>query len=275
MFKVTSKDRPHTEDRFAAVILAGSRASEEDPLSEQENESLKSLIRLAGIPMIDYVLKAVMRSGYIDDIYVSINSETDLKDKAPLLNELRQSGQVQLVDTESGPSQSAAKALESIAPDKNVLLTTADHPLLTRAILKEFLQKSLRADCDASLGVIPTDIIENSYPRNKRTRLKFREGGYTGCNLFALMSAEARKLPKYWENVEDLRKSPVSLATYLGPLVLTQYLAGMLTLDGAMQKISNKTGLDVKAVRMHQPEAGIDVDNTEDLKLVKDIIQNY
>lgn len=262
------------ENPFTAIILAGTRG-EEDPLRQREKEPLKAFIKVGGVPMIDYVLKAALRSGYIDDIYVSINNDVAFDDKAPLLAELVNDKKVKLIDTDSGPSASASRVLNDINTAKPVLITTADHPLLTRAILKEFLQKSVRSEADATLGVIPTDIIEHAYPQNKRTRIKFREGGYTGCNLFTLLTPKARELPEYWQKIEEMRKTPFNMATYLGPFILTQYILGLLTLDKALAKISDKTGVAISAVRMHQPEAGIDVDTPEDLSLVKEIIQNY
>ena len=274
MTDIPSQPDRKLDNPFAAVVLAGSRP-ERDELSEMEREPLKAFIQLAGIPMIDYVLKAILRSGFIDDIYVCIDKQARFENKAPLLNQLVTEKKITLVDTGDGPSASASNALNEINETKPVLITTADHPLLTRAILKEFLQKSLRSSCDATLGVIPTDIIENAYPNSKRTRIKFREGGYTGCNLFTLLSREARTLPDFWQDIEAMRKTPFNMATFLGPFIVTQYILGLLSLNKTLNKVSEKTGVTIQAVRMHQPEAGIDVDTPEDLSLVKDIIQNY
>lgn len=271
---IPSRPQEKPETTFTAVILAGAR-EENDLLRKQEKESLKAFIKVGGTPMIDYVLKAALRSGYIDDIYVCIDAEDEIEKKAPLLAELRKEKKVRIIPTEQGPSASAEKAVKDINIAKPVLITTADHPLLTRAILKEFLQKSLRTKADATLGVIPTDIITNAYPKNKRTRLKFREGSYTGCNLFTFLTPSARELTGHWQVMEDMRKTPFQMATHLGPGILTQYLLGLLTLDKALEKLSKKTSINVKAVRMHQAEAGIDVDTPEDLNLVKEIIQNY
>ena len=264
----------HTDNPFSAVILAGAR-EEQDELRAQEKEDLKAFIKVGGTPMIDYVLKAVLRSGSIDDIYICMNEGMDFADKAPLLAQCVKDNKVKIVPAKDGPSASVTQALSNINDNKKVVITTADHPLLTRAILKEFLQKSSRSGSDATLGIIPTDIIEHAYPNTKRTRLKFREGGYTGCNLFTLLTPKARQLPEFWEDLEAMRKKPLNLAGFLGPITLTQYLTGLLSLDGALEKISRKTGISMKTVRMHQPEAGIDVDTPEDLSLVKEIIQNY
>lgn len=275
--------------KFTAIVLAGARpVNHENPARDelriQEGEDLKAFIKLSGTAMIDYVLKALKLSNYIDDIYVSMDDHIhdapiDFKSKAPLLADMIEKGEAHLIDTCPGPSQSVEKILDMIPADKPVMVTTADHPLLTRAILREFLQKSVReaekSSKDATLAVVSTDIIEHAYPKNKRTRLAFRDGGYTGCNLFALMTPQSRKIPAYWQNIEQMRKQPIKMASHLGWGVLMQYGVGLLTLDKAMMHISRKSDISLHAIRMHQAEAGIDVDKPSDLALVRDIIQNY
>lgn len=265
---------PESAPKFSAVILAGNR-QEVDPLLEAEQEPCKALIHLGERPMIDYVLKAVQRSGHIDDIYVCADPDIPFDEKTTLLKELKQKGLVKMVASQEGPAESLANALTYINKTKPVIALTADHPLLTRAILKEFMQKSLRAQCDASVGVIPTDIIENAYPKSKRTRIQFREGAYTGCNLFALMTERSRALPSYWEDIQHFRKTPMQMAKKFGGLLFVKYFLGLMTLNSGLSGISKKLNINIKPVRMHQPESGIDVDTTEDLALVRDILQNY
>jgi GTP:adenosylcobinamide-phosphate guanylyltransferase len=54
--------------------------------------------------------------------------------------------------------------------------------------------------------------------------------------------------------------------------VLIRYLLGWLSLSDALHQLGQRLDLQIKAVMVPFPEAAIDVDSPEDLKLVEEIL---
>ncbi len=79
--------------------------------------------------------------------------------------------------------------------------------------------------------------------------MRFRDGRYSGCNLFFLRSDRALAAIALWRQVEAHRKRPWRIAALLGPGMLVRYLLGLLTLDEAVLRLGRKAGLKAAAVR--------------------------
>jgi hypothetical protein len=111
------------------------------------------------------------------------------------------------------------------------------------------------------------------FPNAERTWLKFRGGAYTGANLFALRTPKAAAAIELWRSVESERKKGWRVVSVLGPFVLIGTLLRLINLDGALRRIGRKLGLNVTAVRLSNPVAGVDVDKAEDHELAEAIIR--
>jgi CTP:molybdopterin cytidylyltransferase MocA len=72
--------------------------------------------------------------------------------------------------------------------------------------------------------------------------------------------------------MERHRKRPWRLVAAIGPLTLLRFLAGRLTLDAALRRLSRIVGATVRAVDMPFAEAAIDVDKPADLALAERIL---
>jgi len=257
--------------RFTALVLAGQRARGE-PVAEAAGLSHKCLVPVAGVPMLVRVISALEASGTVDRIAISIE-DPGLLDTLPELSSLRDSGRLLALESASSPSLSslaAAKGLDHAVP---LLITTADHPLLTGAMVDDFLKSAMDTDADMTAGLTPGAALLAAYPHAKRTFLKFKDGPYTGSNLFAVLTDDGLKALHFWRRVEQERKRPWRIAKAFGFRSLLAYLLGQLTLDETMIRASKTIGTNVRAVRIPLAEAGIDVDKPEDLVLVENILR--
>lgn len=106
------------------------------------------------------------------------------------------------------PSRSANKGLEYIDASDRVLLTTADHALLTPEIVEHFLRESIKVDGDATVGLVKHKDVLSAFPGTRRTVIKLRDGGFCGCNLYSFLNYGSRDLVSFWRRAEDLRKYP-------------------------------------------------------------------
>jgi hypothetical protein len=151
-----------------------------------------------------------------------------------------------------------------------LLVTTADHALLDAASLEEFCVGAMGADL--AIGVVERASLLRRLPQSKRTWLKFRGGAYTGANLFMLAGPQVAPIIELWRSVEQDRKKGWRLVALLGPITLLGVVLRMLTIDAVLARLGRKLGLTVRAVRLSNPLAGVDVDKREDHALAEAII---
>jgi hypothetical protein len=150
-----------------------------------------------------------------------------------------------------------------------LLVTTADHALLDAATIDEFCSA---AHGDIAIGVVEREILMRRFPDAKRTWLKFRGGAYTGANLFALQSPKVAAAIELWRTVENERKKGWRVISLLGPFVLIGTVLRLLTVDQVLAMVGRKLGLSIRAVRLSNPLAGVDVDKSADHELAEAIL---
>lgn len=258
-------------DRFSAVVLAADRTAH-DPVAGRAGTACKALAPIAGTPMIIRVLDALEASEMVGKTMVCGPPASMLPD-CPELQRRIESGRVTWLPNLNSPSRSANSGLAQMDHDAPVLLTTADHALLTPAIIRYFLSESRTMDSDATVGVVKHADVAAAFPGTKRTAIRLRDGGICGCNLYAFFNHRGRDLVTFWQRAEDLRKRPWRLiAQVLGPGAVLSYLLGSLTLDRALNAVSTRVGVKVRTVALPYPQAGVDVDKVEDMLLVESIL---
>ncbi len=253
--------------RRQALVLAASRP--QDPVARHAGQSHKALVRVAGVAMLVRVLRALRESHSVGPIAVCVEAGTALRGAEPELDRLLAAGDVTLIDAAASPSRSVLQALATLPPP--LLITTADHPLLSAAMVDGFCA-AVPADADAAVAVVRASLLQRRYPDAIRTYYRFAGEGYSGCNLFLLQSPAARNLVDLWQRLERHRKRPWRLIAEVGPLALLRFLLGRLSLEGAMRHLSAKAGAAVRAVELPFPEAAIDVDKPADLELAETIL---
>jgi CTP:molybdopterin cytidylyltransferase MocA len=252
-----------------ALVLAGSRRGEGDPVARYRGVRHKCLATAGGVPLLARVVQALLASPRIGAVLVSLDDPV-LLDRLPELATLRDTGRLRCLTSASSLSRSVGDAFaEAGAP---LLVTTADHALLEPRMLEQFLAAAEASDADVAVGLVSAAIITASYPETRRTYLRFRDDGWSGANLFVLSTARAARAIAFWEGLERDRKQPWRLALALGPHLLLAYLLRMWTLDQAMARASRRLGLEAVAVSLPFAEAAIDVDKPADLDLVEAIL---
>ena len=152
-------------------------------------------------------------------------------------------------------------------------MTTADHALLTVEMVEYFVREASNAQADVAVALVPYSVVAAAYPQSKRTVIRFKGGGYCGCNLFLLGTPKAKQLVEFWAQVEGERKRPLRLIQRLGWGMLLRYLLGRLSLREALRELSLRMGLSIQEIVLPFPEAAIDVDTPEDLNLVNEIVE--
>ena len=242
-----------------ALVLAGSRGTP-DPVALAEGVSHKSLVVVAGQPMLARVIAALRDAG-IERIAVAASD--------PEVVRLAQSLGAEVLPPASGPSASVAAGFARLGP--RMLVTTSDHALLQGAWLRDFLE-DVPASADVAILLARRQLVEAALPESRRTWLRFADGQWSGCNLFLLASAEAQAAIATWQSVEANRKRPWRIAARLGLASLASYALGRLTLSEAVRRLGQRIGLDAAVVAARDGLAAVDVDKPSDLADVRRIL---
>lgn len=256
--------------QFAAVVLAADRTGK-DPITQHSGSACKAFAPVAGVPMIIRVLDTLQACDLISTIILCGPPES-LHEHCPELKQRIASGRVTWLPNLDSPSRSAEHGLNHIPPDTPVLVTTADHALLTPAIVRDFLQNAAVTPCDAAVGTVSETALSAAFPGCKRTIIRLRDGGFRGCNLYAF-NQRGRALVRFWRQAEDLRKRPWRLiGKVLGLKTVFLYLIGQLTSQQGLAAVSEKSGVNIRLVMLDDARAGIDVDKVQDLMLAESIL---
>lgn len=255
--------------RFVALVLAGSRGPA-DPVAQAASVPHKALAPVGGVPMLRRVLDALAASPSVRRIVVQTN-EPAIVAGLPGLQRAVALGEIEILPTEASPARSVSAAIARLAAELPILVTTADHALLTPEMVGHFCRNAPQ-EADIAVGLAAASTVLAKYPGALRTFYKLGGERYSGCNLFALLTPQARQAIDFWVRLEQHRKKPWRLIAAIGVRPLLLYLAGRLDLARAMAELSRIVGVRGDAVLMPQAEAPIDVDKPEDLVLAEKIL---
>ncbi len=252
--------------KIDALVLAGRRAGEIDPLAGVENVPHKGLLVAGGKPLIRRVTEALTASGRIDRITIAAPEDV----RGAIGAALAGLGGWSFRDTAGSPASTALAAMEEAPEGRALLVTTCDHALLSPAMVRAFLDEAKKSD--AAAACVERAIYETRFPGSKRTFIKLKDFSFSGANLFWFAGARARGLAGFWRGLEANRKNPLAMARAIGVLTALSYLTGSMTKARLEATIGKRTKVGVRLVPLAAAEAAIDVDKPQDLELVRKIL---
>jgi len=255
---------------FTAIIMAADRGSD-DPVTRAAGVSCKALTPVGGIPMVLRVLHALEESRTVGPRLLS-GPPRPLLEQATELKSGIDAGDYDWTASRNSPSASAGAAMEQIPDSQPVLLTTADHALLSSQIVDYFCAQASTADFDLLVALAPHELVATTYPGVHRTRLRFSDKDYCSCNLFAFMTPRSRTVAAFWRKVESQRKRPWRLFATLGWWPVFKYLLGRLSLQQALARISGILEMKIGVVILPFADAAVDVDTENDWRLVQQVL---
>lgn len=250
---------------LTALVLAGRRGGT-DPMAAAAGLSHKALVPVGGVPMLLRVVAALRACPSVGRIVVAIEAPGEALGSLPAA---ALEG-VLLRPAAASPSLSVAAILAEFGTP--LLVTTADHALLTPGMVAHFLAAA-PAGADAAAALARAEVVRTAYPGTRRTWLRFRDGAFSGCNLFLLSGPRAAAVVGYWRRIEQDRKRPLAMVALLGPIALLRYALGALPLDAALAALGRRAGgAQLAAVDMPFADAAVDVDKPEDLALAEAVL---
>ena len=256
----TSDSRP----KWTAIVLAGQRPGP-DRLAAHFGETWKALVTIDGEPMLTRVVRTLTATPAVARTIVLAQDPNALQQAAS------DGGTVDFCPSSAGISQSILRVAGGEKAPWPVLVTTADHPLLTPSIVSAFIEQAGHGD--VSIGMVERQVMHAAYPENRRTWLKFSDGHWSGANLFALNSEAARGALNLWSQAEQDRKKAWKLFLHFGPWLALRAVTRTIGLADALRAAGNRLGLEARLVPLSNAEATIDVDKLSDYRLAEEILK--
>lgn len=254
---------------FNTLVLAGSRGPE-DPVAKLAGVSHKAFAPIAGVPMLVRVVRALTAAPSVGIIHISIERPELVRDH-PELGMLLAGGRLVLLPAEGSPSRSVMAALEALGAP--LFVTTADHALLRPEWVEHFLDH-LPDGADICVGLARDSVVQAAVPETRRTYLRFADGAFSGCNLFAFRTDASIEVARTWRQVEAQRKSPLRMIRLLGIGSILRFMAGRLSLGMALDRLGRMTGTVAAVVEMPFGLAAVDVDKAADMELAERLLSD-
>jgi 2-C-methyl-D-erythritol 4-phosphate cytidylyltransferase len=177
---------------WRAIVLAAGRGPG-DPMAAAYGVSHKCLVEIGGVPMLRRVVDTLVAHPSISEISVAID---DIGIGKRALGEA--ASKVEFVPTAESAARTVRALLQDSTTQYPILLTTADHPLLTDEMIDLFIARSTDSHADLTVGLARAETILAAYPDASRTFLRFGTDRVSGCNLFGLRTAKAIKAVDFW-----------------------------------------------------------------------------
>ncbi len=257
------------DKRYTALVLAASRGHL-DPLAQAGGVSHKCFIDIAGEPMLRRVVRAVMDSGRIGRTIVAI--EPDSMDEAKsILAPLPGAGMTEYVASRDNIGTSvSAVAMPDMLP---LIITTGDNALHTAEMVRFFCDALDAVSADGALGLTPARYVLEKYPEGNRAFHRFRDGAYSSCNIYALLTERALNGPKIFNSGGQFGKKPRRLIGAFGLFAFLLYKSRLFPLRTVLRALSRTVGLRTAPILMPFAEGPIDVDRMQDWELANRIVR--
>lgn len=243
-----------------ALILAGSQEGE-NHLGQLEGN--KALIKIHDKEMITYIIEALRKLDFIDEIAV-VGSKTQL---SPIKDRVDT-----LVEGGSTLTQNVLKGSQIFEDNEKILLLTSDIPMITPESIKDFAEKALALKAEFCYPIISKEENEKKYPGVRRTYVKLKDGTFTGGNIVLVKAGTLKRCINQAEAFLAYRKKPWKLARILGISFLIKLILGKLTIVELERRVSDLFNMKARAVFCPYPEIGTDVDKVSDLELATRVL---
>ena len=264
----TVREPRGADGKWTALVLAGERPGG-NILTRTFGLAAKALVPIDGEPMIAHVARALLVSPSVGRVVILSQNPDSLRTEATAW--LEDERRVRFVRCGDGISDSVGAVAGSEHAPWPVLVTTADHPLLTPAIIEEFLGQTQGADL--AVGAVGKETVLRAYPQSKRTWLRFADGAHTGANLFALTSDKVLAALSVYADVEADRKKAFRLFWRFGPFLALRAMTRTISFAHALEAAGRNLGVRARLAVLTHAYAAVDVDKLSDLKLAETILQ--
>lgn len=232
-------------------------------LKEVSSAPAEALIQIGAKAMVTYVLEALLAAELVNKV-VLVGPEQDL---AFLAND-----RVTVISGGHTAIESLQNGLKVLPEAGQILVVAADIPLLTPEAVNGFIRQCSQVDGDVFYPIVAKEKVEQNYPGIKRTYVQFREGIFTGGNIFLINPLIVEPCAVKAQEMVRLRKSPLKLAKFLGFSFIIKFIMKRLSLPEVEAKVSRLLQIKGRAIITPFAEIGADMDKPSDFYIINQIL---
>lgn len=251
--------------KMNAIITAGGIPQPGDKLYEYSSGDSKALIDVAGKPMVQWILDALGEAKHVDQVIViGLSAKSDLTCKKPM-HFVSNQGRM-LANIVSGVN----KSLELNPKGEYVLLVSSDIPAIKGDMVDWLIKTTMQTKDDLYYGVCPREVMEARYPTSNRTFTKLKDMEVCGSDVNVIHVSMTTDHLDTWEQLIGNRKSPLRQAGVIGIDTLIQLAFRQFTLQGLVERASQRIGIKGRAIIWDKAEPCMDVDKPHQLELMRE-----
>ncbi|OLD58264.1 MAG: hypothetical protein AUI83_04250 [Armatimonadetes bacterium 13_1_40CM_3_65_7] len=184
---------------------------------------------------------------------------------------------VTIVSDNGGIMENVARAVRELGARDLTLVAASDIPLLTGAVVEEFLAVCAQKPADFYYAVVPKDAMDRQFPTAQKTYVTMTDGTFCGGSLMLFNPAVIDRVQPFVERVFAARKKPWLLAQLFGWAIVLRFASGRLSIAEMVARAREVVGIDVMPVVLPRPELALDVDvgKPENLALIRAALQQH
>ncbi len=254
---------------YTIVTAAGTLASD-DPLFIKTGITQKALLPLAGKPMVQWVIDALLSAQDIDGIIVvGLPLNSLVSDSKPLHYALERGNMVDNL-------LSGLREMETLERHyQEVLVCSSDVPLIQASMVDNFIAACHQLEGDAYYAIVSETTLEAQFPQAGRTYAPLKGGRYSGGDLF-LVKRDASLKVNYslLRKIIANRKNVLAQARLFGYGFTLRLLLRSMDVDEAVRRASQGLNIQGRVIDFPQAEVAMDVDKLQQYEMVKQLLED-
>jgi GTP:adenosylcobinamide-phosphate guanylyltransferase len=252
-----------------AIILAGGKIAQGNPLYKIAESGIKVMIEIAGKPMIQWIIDALNQSDHIDRIFISgLNGDSHLVSEKRIFY---LEGGKNLMDS---ILIGMYKLLESNPNAEKCLVVSGDIPTINSKIVDWVINSATDPGVEIFYNVVPMSVMERRFPESKRSYVKLRDKTVCGGDMHVFNPQSTIRDGSKWRHIVESRKSLHKLMFLFGFEILFRAIFMRPTLVRVADLVCNKLEMSGRVVESPYAELGMDVDNLHQFQLVEKELRN-
>jgi len=250
-----------------ALLAAGSVPGPHDPLYSLTRGQPKALLKIAGQPMIEWVLEALHAAQTVRHVIV-IGAHPP---QGLGVRDYHLPSHGSIVDNLLA---GAAFCEQLPEPPSHLLLISSDIPLVTAEMIDWNIRAALEKGGEACYHILARETMERRFPNSRRTYFRLREGQFCGADLHLIRRDVFSGYNPAWRKIIDARKNALKMARLVGIDALLWLISGRAPIALGERLIRERLGLNGHLLIAPQAEIGMDVDKPLQYDLVtKELLQ--
>ncbi len=247
------------DTKVDALVLGGGDGAVIDPAAP-----FKGVVRVAGKPMIEWVIDALRASDYINEIAVVVPTAENLGPWADKVDKL--------VVYNGNFIDNAIQGMTALNNGLHVFCATGDLPALTGAAIDDFIERSFESGADVTYPLVRKEDVLEQFPGSERTFVTVDRQQVTGGNCMLMAPGVVERNREIGQKLFDTRKSVAAMARVVGFVFVVRLATRRVRAVDVERKMEQLLGASCAAIWTPYASIGADIDKPVDVIVAERIL---